>query len=185
MKAKKKNIITLEVEDDELLDNVAYLLFRSPQPGYLFVDSLNKLYGYALHRIDDMELDGVAWPFYTHSDKIDHLKYYLTEKPRTATSAALGDGDKLMIIKGEGARDMAEYICEDFTDPMPVDSGDLLAEEHARLRDEMLADFTVVSLLDMGDIIPAPQSKRGITMEQQCAIIEAYIEIQRLDITEQ
>ena len=61
MKAKKKNIITLEVEDDEVLDNVAYLLFRSPQPGYLFVDSLNKLYGYALHRIDDMELDGVAW----------------------------------------------------------------------------------------------------------------------------
>ena len=63
---------------------------------------------------------------------------------------------------------MAEYICEDFTDPMPAESGDLLAEEHARLRDEMLADFTVVSL----------------TESQQFAAIHTYIEIKRLDLSE-
>ena len=186
---KKKNIITLDVEDDGMQDDVAHLFFRSPQPGYLFTDNTNRLYGFGLHRIDDMELDGTMWPFYTYTDSIDHLKYYLIEKPRTATpGSAWGIGDKLLIIKGEGAKDMADYICEEFSDPLPAESGDLLAEEHARLRDEMLADFTVVTLLDIGATPPAPK-KRGaqerMTLEQMCAAIHAYIEIQRLDIVEE
>lgn len=166
---KKKNIITLEVDDDGMMEDVAHLLFRTPQPGYLFADNMNRLYGYALHRIDDMELDGAAWPLYTYSDKIDHLRYYLIEKPRTATTyPAWSAGDKLLIIKGDAAQQMADYIYEDFTDPLPVDSGDLLAEEHERLRNEMLSDFTVVSMID----------------GQQCIAIHTYIEIKRLDIAE-
>lgn len=188
--SKKKNIITLDVEDDCMQEDVAHLLFRSPQPGYLFTDNMNRLYGYGLHRIEDMELDGTMWPFYTYTDTIDHLKYYLIEKPRTATpGSAWGIGDKLLIIKGEGAQEMAEYICEEFSDPLPAESGNLLAEEHARLRDEMLADFTVVTRLDLG-ATPQPTQKRRtvqerMTMEQMCAAIHAYIEIQRLDIEEQ
>ena len=186
---RKKNIIALEVEDDGVQEDVAYLLFRSPQPGYLFTDNINRLYGFGLHRIDDMELDSTMWPFYTYTDSIDHLKYYLTEKPRTATpGSAWGIGDKLLIIKGEGAQEMADYICEEFSDPLPADSGDLLAEEHARLRDEMLADFTVVTQVDV-IAMPATPKKRStqerMTLEQLCAAIYAYIEIQRLDIAEE
>ena len=178
--SKKKNIITLDLEDDCMQEDVAHLLFRSPQPGYLFTDNMNKLYGFGLHRIEDMELDGA----------IDHLKYYLIEKPRTATpGSAWGIGDKLLIIKGEGAQDMADYICEEFSDPLPAESGNLLAEEHARLRDEMLADFTVVTKLDLGATPPPTQKRRTVqermTLEQMCAAIHAYIEIQRLDIADQ
>ena len=71
----------------------------------------------------------------------------------------------------------------------PAESGDLLAEEHAMIRDEMLADFTVVTLLNIGPTPPPAPKKRGaqerMTLEQMCAAIYAYIEIQRLDISEQ
>ena len=165
----KKNIFKLEVDDDDVMEDVAQLLFRSSQPGYLFADNLNRLYGFALHRIDDMDLEGAAWPMYSYRDRMDNLKYYLIEKSRTAKACnGWSAGDKLLIIKGDGAREMAEYICEDFTDPMPAESGDLLAEEHARLRDEMLADFTVVSLID----------------EEPFTAIHTYIEIKRLDLSE-
>ena len=165
----KKNIFKLEVDDDDVMEDVAQLLFRSPQPGYLFADNLNRLYGFALHRIDDMDLEGAAWPMYSYRDRMDNLKYYLIEKSRTAKACTTWSaGDKLLIIKGDGAREMAEYIYEDFTDPMPAESGDLLAEEHARLRDEMLADFTVVSLID----------------EQPFTSIHTFIEIKRLDLSE-
>ena len=176
--SKKKNIITLDLEDDCMQEDVAHLLFRSPQPGYLFTDNMNRLYGFGLHRIEDMELDGNMWPFYTYTDAIDHLKYYLIEKPRTATpGSAWGIGDKLLIIKGEGAQEMAEYICEEFSDPLPAESGNLLA------------DFTVVTRLDLGATPPPTQKRRTVqermTLEQMCAAIHAYIEIQRLDIADQ
>lgn len=186
---KKKNIITLEMDDEPLNGDMAHLMFHTTLPSYLLADSLNRLYGYNLHRIDDMVLEGAEWPFYTHADTIDQLKYYIIEKPMAAQAvAAWGAGDKILIIKGDGAQEMADYIYDDLTDPTDTDENDLLAVEHARLRDGLLAAFTVVTPLDLDAPLPTQNKKvqhDRATLQQQCAAIHTHIERQRLDLNEE
>lgn len=183
----RKHIITLELDDEEPLTDVAHLLFRTSQPGYLFADSLNRLYGYSFHRIDDMELDGVLWPLYSHADGVDHLRYYLVEKPAgEGLRDAWGDHNKLLVIKGERANEAAERILEDLTDPLPADAGDLLALDHAALRDELLADFLLVERFDPSTALPPKASRRATqihaNLQRHTATILTHIDEQRLDI---
>lgn len=184
---KKKNIFTLDIDDDEPLDDVAQLLFRTSQPGYLFADTLNRLYGYALRRIDDMPLDGAQWPFYTYADGVSHLRYYLVEKPATEQLRdAWGEHNKMLVIKGECASDEAERLYEDLTDPLPADEGDLLATEHAALRDDLLADFLLVDRYNQENALPPKASRRSIqihtNLNQHSTAIMMHIDTERLDL---
>ena len=183
----KKHIITLDLDDEEPLSDVAHLLFRSSQPGYLFADALNRLYGYGLHRIDDIALDGAQWPLYTHADGVDHLRYDLVEKPADESlRGAWGDHNKLLVIKGETALDAAGQILEDLTDPLPAAEGDLLALNHAAMRDELLADFLLVERFDPSEPLPPKTSRRATqinaTLQRHTATILTHIDEQRLDI---
>lgn len=196
---KKRIVYKLDIFDEDPVD-IAYLLFHTSDPGYIFVDNLNRLCQYNLHRIDDMPFpppldndttvqssDQTPYPFYTHSDPISHKHYFLIEKPLSATpSGSWQPADKLLIIKGESAALEAESILDDFTDPLPPRPDDLLAIQHAELRDQMLQAFTVVNLLDFS--APAPSSTRAardrVTLEQHCNLILSYIERNHLDISE-
>lgn len=186
-KMKKKNIFTLELDDEEPLSDVAQLLFRTSQPGYLFADTLNRLYGYSLRRIDDIPLDGAEWPFYTYTDSVNHLRYYLVEKPAgEQLHDAWGEHNKMLIIKGECADDEAEHLYEDLTDPLPADEGDLLATEHAALRDDLLADFMLVDRYDQNTPLP-PKASRRVTqiqtnLKQHTTAIMTHIDTERLDL---
>lgn len=179
---KKKNILTLDIEpDDEFLD-IAYLLFHSQEAGYIFADNINRLYRYSLRRIDDMP---GGYPFYTYSDDLNQRQFYLIEKPSTAQpSGPWQPTDKLFLIKGEDALLEAQAIYDDFTAPKQPDPDDLLALQHAELRDQMLEEFTVVNLLDFA--APAPTSQRAArdraAIELHCNQILNYIEQKHLDL---
>lgn len=179
---KKNKFILDDVEDDAL--DIAYLLFHAPQPGYIFADNLNRLYNFALHRIDDI-LDN--YPFYTHSNPITHKHYFLIEKPALAQpSGSWHPSDKLLLIKGEGAPLEAQAIFDDFTTPKPPAADDLLELQHAELRDQMLEDFTVVNLLDFS--APTPTNPRAArdraALELHCNQILNHIENKHLDLPE-
>ena len=184
---KKRNIYTLELDDEEPMSDVAQLLFRTSQPGYLFADILNRLYGYSLRRIDDMPLDGAEWPFYTYADGVNHLRYYLVEKPAgDKLNDAWGEHNKMLVIKGECAEEEAERLYEDLTDPMPADEGDLLATEHAALRDDLMADFLLVDRYDPSVELPPKASRRMTqiqsTLKQHSTSIMTHIDTERLDL---
>lgn len=184
---KKKNIFTLEIDDDEPQLDVAQLLFRTSRPGYLFADTLNHLYGYSLHRIDDIPLDGTEWPFYTHADSVKHLRFYLVEKPSNETlKEAWGEHNMMLVIKGDCAADEAEWLYEDLTDPLPADEGDLLAIEHDALRDDLLADFMLVNRYDPEAVLPPKASRRmqqiQATLKQHSTAIMTHIDKERLDL---
>lgn len=203
---KKRIVYKLSVDDDDSLD-IAYLLFHTSEPGYIFVDNINRLFQYNLHRIDDMpfpppiDKDSQAgkqantqaikqptpYPFYTHSDSVGHKQYFLIEKPATASpSGSWQPSDKLLIIKGEDAILEAESIYDDFTDPLQASPDDILAIQHAELRDQMLEAFTVVNLLDFSSSIPANSraARERATLEQHCNLILSYIERNHLDLPE-
>ena len=184
---KKKNIFTLEIDDEEPMSDVAQLLFRTSQPGYLFADTLNHLYGYSLRRIEDMPLDGEEWPFYTYTDNVNHLRYYLVEKPADEQlHDAWGEHNKMLVIKGECADDEAERLYEDLTDPLPADEGDLLATEHEALRNDLLADFMLVDRYNPDSILPPKASRRmtqiQATLKQHTSAIMTHIDKERLDL---
>lgn len=178
----RKHVLTLDIDPcDDLLD-IAYLLFHCSEPGYIFADNINRLYDYSFRRIDDMP---DAYPFYIHSNPVSHKQYFLVEKPENApASGSWQPTDKLLIIKGEDALYEAQTIIDDFTDPLPPRSDDLLAIQHAEIRDMMLAEFTVVNLLDFS--APAPSNTRAArdraALEAHCNQILNHIEHNHLDL---
>ena len=71
---KKKNIYERDWDDSEpLATDVAFLLFHSVAPNYAFVDDLNKLYGLALRRTDDIARGERSWPLFIYHDPLLHL----------------------------------------------------------------------------------------------------------------
>ena len=175
----------LDIEDDALdFEGWAFLHFHSIMPGYVFADSLNRLYDYDLTRIDDMVLEGAAWPMFRYENAVQHCLFFLVERPAAATEAPWEAGDKLLVIKGEHAETVARDIFADFTGNAVYDEADLLAREHADLLDSLLAAFTVVNILDFST---APVSRKAVKERQQvqecCDTMLAYIEQKRLDLT--
>ncbi len=177
----------LEIEESQVgFEDWAFLLFHTTAPAHLFADSLNQLYDTQLSRIEDLFLAGAPWPFFLHDDPVRHLKYFLAERPAAAVSAPWEPGDKLLAIKGEGAAYAVEDIYADFTEPATVDPADLLAKEHADLIGEMLAGFTMVTLLNLDSEPPKRSSsaKQRMNASQFCSNLLEYIETKHLDLTD-
>lgn len=176
--------ISIGIEDfAPSLDDIAFVLFRSSLPGYAFADSLNRLYDLDFHRIDDIDIDGTPSPFYTHYDTTRHLHYFLVESKDTTICSP---GDKLLLVKGENAPDMAQYISDDFSSPAKPDPADLLAQQHAELLDELLADFTVASLVnaDQPQGLSRKAAREHARLQDHYFKILDYIEEHHLDLSE-
>ena len=164
----------------------AFLLFHTTSPVHLFADTLNRLYDIQLSRIEDLFLAVTPWPFFLHDDPVRHLKYFLAERPAAAANAPWEPGDKLLAIKGENAVSVAKDIYADFTNTAAVDPADLLAKERADLIGELLAGFTMVTLLDLSadtDLRPS-SSKQRQQVEQLCSDLLEYIETKHLDLSD-
>lgn len=179
---KKKNIIVLEWDDaPQAADSAAYLLLQTAAPGYILADNLNRLYGIALARTHDLiHPDDTSSPLYRYHDTLARLKYFLVEPINP------NPDDKILLILGESAPDTAAHIFNDLTHTSSVEEGDLLAAEHAALKEELLSDFTIVTLLDF-DNLPAKGAagRRSADLQRRCEDIMEYIERQRLDLDEQ
>lgn len=177
----------LEIEESQVgFEDWAFLLFHTTTPVHLFADSLNQLYDMRLSRIENLSLAGASWPFFLFDDPIGHLKYFLAERPVTATGAPWEPSDKLLAIKGESAVYAAEDIYADFTEPATVDPADLLAKEHADLLAELLAGFTMVNLLNPDSEPPKRSSvaKQRMNVTQLCSDLLEYIETKHLDLSD-
>lgn len=162
----------------------AFVHFRTHQPGYALADTLNRLYDYHLARMDDININGIGWPFYHHEDSVGHLIYFLVERPSLAKDAPWDPGDKLLVIKGENASMMADYILDDFTSPQQVDQSDLLAIEHARCLENLLADFTIATEISFDNPSTSRKAqKETASMQQCCETILACIEQRHLDLS--
>lgn len=175
----------LEIEDEERpFAGWAFLLFRNADPGFLFVDRLNRLYDYAFERIGDMELSGVSWPFYYFDDESNGLKYFLLQRPQAATDAPWSPMDKLLLVRGERAGAVAEAICDDFADSVAPDPADILAVQRMAIIEELQAAFTFVTQLDF-DIAPSSRSaaKERALVEDYCNKILSNIEALHLDLS--
>ena len=178
-----KHKFTLD-DDEPLFEEWSFLLFRSSEPAYSFADTLNRLYDYRLARVDDMMLDGVAWPLFQHHDPVRHLLFFLAEQPPTAVGTPWAARDKLLIVRGETADNIVGAIHLDFTAPPPFDQADLLAREHAALLDSLLADFTVALPLDFAtQPTTSKAAKERALAEQYCNAILTHIETRRLDLS--
>lgn len=176
----------LEIEDEEYdFEGWAFLHFHTLMPGYALASSLNRLYDYGLVRVDDMSLDGADWPLYRYEDALGKQLFFLIERPSTAVGAPWEVGDKLFVVKGENAESEARRIVSDFTDSTAVAEGDLLAREHADLLDNLLADFTVVNMLDFSAPISRRAGKDRALVQRHCDTILAYIEQNHLDLSEE
>ncbi len=179
---RKKNIIVLEWDDaPQAADSAAYLLLQTAAPGYILADNLNRLYHLALGRTHDIiHPDDTSSPLYRYHDTLARLKYFLVEPINQ------NPDDKILLILGESAPDTAADIFNDLTHSTPVADGDLLAAEHAALKEELLSDFTIVTLLDF-DNLPAKGAagRRSADLQRRCEDIMEYIERQRLDLDEQ
>ena len=178
-----------KLDMEESLDDFedwAFLLFHTSAPVHLFADSLNQLYDCRLSRIDNLVVADAEWPFFQHDDPVRHLKYFLAERPASAVAAPWEPGDKLLAIKGESAAYVAEDIYADFTEPANVDPADLLARQHADLIDELLAGFTMVSLLNLDSEPPkrSAAAKQRLLVSQFCSDMLEYIDTHHLDLTE-
>ncbi|MBO7100933.1 MAG: hypothetical protein J6V98_02805 [Bacteroidales bacterium] len=178
-----------KLDMEESLDDFedwAFLLFHTSAPVHLFADSLNQLYDCRLTRIDNLVVADAEWPFFQHDDPVRHLKYFLAERPASAVAAPWEPGDKLLAIKGESAAYVAEDIYADFTEPANVDPADLLARQHADLIDELLAGFTMVSLLNLDSEPPkrSAAAKQRLLVSQFCSDMLEYIDTHHLDLTE-
>ena len=175
----------LDIDDENPYSGWAFLFFHTAESGYLFVDSLNRLYDLSLSRIDDMELYSSPWPLYTHYDSVSHLRYFLTERPADI-QAPWAPGDILLAVKGEDASAMADYIYEDFTSQDEAPEGDLRAEEHVELLSSLLSHFTVVQSLDFTTPLSSSRAtKSRAAIEQLCNLILNHIEQKHLDLTEE
>ena len=177
----------LDIEENQVdFEDWAFLLFHTPAPAHLFADSLNQLYDCSLTRIDNLSLAGAEWPFFHHDDPVRHLKYFLAERPTSAVTAPWEPGDKLLAIRGESAAYVAEDIYADFTEPATVDPADLLARQHADLIGELLAGFTMVSLLNLDSELPkrSAAAKQRLLVSQFCSDLLEYIDCHHLDLSD-
>lgn len=177
----------LDIEENQVdFEDWAFLLFHTSAPVHLFADSLNQLYDCRLSRIDNLVVAEAEWPFFHHDDPVRHLKYFLAERPASAVAAPWEPGDKLLAIRGESAACVAEDIYADFTEPATVDPADLLAKERADLIGELLAGFTMVSLLNL-DAEPPKRSaaaKQRQQVSQFCSDLLEYIDTHHLDLSD-
>lgn len=117
----KKQVFKLDPDDfEDEGEDLAYLFFHTTAPGYLFVDDINHLYRLSLARLDDLQIDGQNWPLYSYHDSLRQLDYFLIERPLNTSHPSAPHwvpGHKMMIIKGERAANIADFICEDFSTP--------------------------------------------------------------------
>ncbi len=168
-------------------DGWVFLLIHSPLPSYFLANSIDQLYDCPLARIDDMELpDGGTWTLFHYHDAVRHLKYFLAEAPKQNTGWQWED--KLLIIKGDSASNIADTILADFTSSSADDPLDLIGIQRSQLIDQLLQSFTVVSLLDldMDDTtsLPAKMRKQRLALQQSCNDIIDYIEQHQLDLSD-
>lgn len=176
-----------KIDPEELefdFDGWAFVHFHTATPGHTFADSLNRLYNYRLARVGDMPIEGTPWPLYRHEDNLHNLIYFLVERPAAAGDMPWEGGDKVLIVRGETARSMAEHICADFADSTAIDEADLLAREHADIMADLLAGFTVASRLDFDSPLPSRKAEKERAQAMQlCDLILTHIEQKHLDLT--
>jgi len=177
----------LEIEEEEFdFEGWAFLHFHTLLPGYALASILNRLYDYSLVRLDDMELDDIDWPFYRYEDSLGKQMVFLVERPAAAVEAPWDGGDKLLVFKSENAEAEARRIVDDFTGSPVIDEGDLLAREHADLLDNLLANFTVVNLLDFSTPpVSRKAQKERLLVQRHCDTILAFIEQNHLDLNDE
>lgn len=174
----------LELEEEYDFEGWAFLHFHTAAPGYAFVDSLNRLYDLALERLDDMVLDGVAWPLYRFLDSQRHCLYLLVERPMAA-SGPWEPGDKVLVVGCENADATVQRLYADMVGNATVDEADLVAREHADMLADLLADFTVANVLDFS--APAPTrkaAKERQLVQRYCDALLAYVEQKHLDLSQ-
>ena len=183
---KKKTTLTLDLDDAMPdFDGYAFLLFGSSSPSYVFVDDLNRLYGLGLTRVSDIMMNDVQWPLFTYYDALTHLHYYLVERPAGSTSTAWPSGDKMLIVRGEGADSRADGIHNEFRNaPQPDDPTDLLAAEHYDMLESFLAAFTVTRRIDptaeADPTMSRKTQKEPADLAATLADIVDYIDMKRL-----
>lgn len=158
----KKQVLKLDIEDmNDDGEELAYLFFHTAVPGYAFVDDLNHLYSLSLTRQDDLMMDNRNWPLYTYRDTLRKMDYYLIERPtgNAAVATHWAPGHKMMILKGEKASDIAEYICNDFVSPLPQpDDYNPAATARYDILSSYQQAFTPVNKYDMST--PSSTSKK-------------------------
>ena len=183
---KKKTTLTLD-PDDSMPDfeGCAFLLFGSTTPSYVFVDDLNRLYDLGLKRADDMTIHDARWPLFTHYDALTRLHYYLIERPAGSTSSSWPSGDKMLIVRGEGADRAADNIHNEFRNARrPDDPTDLLATEHYTLLEGFLAAFTVTNRIDptaeIDNLMSRKAQKEQSELTALLTDIVDYIDMERL-----
>ena len=168
-------------------DGWVFLLIHSSLPSFFLANSLDQLYDLPLTRIDDMEIaNSGSWTLFHHHDTVRHLKYFLAEAPLQNPSWQWED--KLLLIKGDSAENVADTIIADFASLAPADPQDLISIQHSQILDQLLQSFTVVSLLDLDmedeERLPAKMRKQRLALQQSCSSIIDYIEQHRLDLSD-
>jgi hypothetical protein len=183
-----KIVLDLDEVESEFSD-LALLIFRTNVAGYIFTDSINRLYRLAFHRVDDLEIDGLCCPLYTYLSEEEHLKYFLIEHPLSSTlKEAWRPGDKILIVRGSDALKKVESIHSEFTGKRQPQPDDLVAVEHNNLLEELLEQFTVTSIINLEapyEDIPPKAAKERRQMEKRCLSILKKIEELNLDLTEE
>ncbi len=176
-----KHVFTLDDVESEFSD-LAMLLFRTGVAGYIFTDSLNRLYSLSLARVDDLPIAGMSWPTYTFDDRQEHLKYFLVEHPLSSSlKETWQPGDKMLIVRGETAWNKIRQIHAEFTEPQPDDN-----ERHELLM-ELIQQFTVATPIDLEapcDNLPTKAAKERRQLEQRCMEVLRAIEDYNLDLDE-
>lgn len=157
--AVKKQIMKLDLDEEvSPFEGFAFLLFHTATPNYAFVDDLNHLYELALARTDDIEIMGEPWSMFTYRDPLWQLTYHLIERPSTAATGVThwGPAEKLLMIKGLNADEIATHICDDFTASHPTgDRTDSRDADHAAILEYYQQSLTAVTLYDPLDQQPA------------------------------
>lgn len=151
---------TLETEDLEFdFEETAFISFHTPMPHYAFALDLNSLYGLSLARVSDISVDGCEWPLFVYHNEESHLDYFLVEKPAAAAAVAPAwkVGDKLFILRGRDALDVANRIENDFN--ATVYRNGEGPNEIIAYYQESLAAVSLVSFSD-AEIDTANQSRR-------------------------
>ena len=182
----KKQVLRLDPDDTEPdLDEYVFMLFHTQEPGYAFVDDINRLYNFTLARIEDMQLHESEWPLYTYRDSLRKIEFFLVEKPAAAERLMprWGVGQKLLIARGEDARMCLEKILNDFLEmPRLPDTGDLAAQQRYNILTTFQQSFTTVTLLDIDDdtaLPPKAARERSDTRQLLAAMLD-YLDINRI-----
>ena len=181
----KKQVLRLDLDDSASdFDGYAFMLFHTLEPGYAFVDDLNRLYGYALTRIEDLQLHETLWPLYTYDNTLERMRLFLVEKPAAERMMPRwGAGQKLLIARGDDARECLERVYNDFlSSPATPQPGNLAAQRRFDILSQFQQNFTTVTLLDPD--APPPQAPKAVrerneTRQLLLAILD-YLDIHRL-----